>query len=102
MIKPTLVLLGAVALFGCASNPSTSQVKNPEPAEKQLVAEDTTDTASRLVCKREKPIGSKRIVKTCRTRDEWDDQARRTQSAMMGNMGGSGGCVDCGGGDGGG
>lgn len=102
MIKPILVLLGAMGLFGCASNPSTSQAPDPEPAEKQLVAEADTESGPRLVCKREKPIGSKRIVKTCRTRDEWDDQARRTQSAMMGKMGGSGGCVDCGGSDGGG
>ncbi|MEM6575482.1 MAG: hypothetical protein AAF736_14505 [Pseudomonadota bacterium] len=97
-----LVLICATWLAGCAS--SGGEVADASASttetEKQLIAKQDTESTSdgrRLVCKREKPIGSNRVVKTCRTRDEWNADAQRTQRAMGRNMGRGVGCADCGG-----
>lgn len=98
-----LVLIGATWLAGCASSggeTTQAPVQLAQTEQQEVAAKDTDDTddGRRLVCKREKPIGSNRVVKVCRTRAEWNADAQRTQRALGRNLGrGGGGCLDCGG-----
>lgn len=109
MKMPMLVLICATFLFGCASNGGSSAQSTPAPnaaaGTNAVASQDAADDAAakapaaekpRLVCKREKPIGSNRVVRTCRTREEWRDITKRTQSGMAREMGQGGGCQSCG------
>ncbi|MEM9533633.1 MAG: hypothetical protein AAGA23_22110 [Pseudomonadota bacterium] len=72
----------------------------PEAAAAEKVAD--ADAGSRMVCKRHKPIGTNRIRKVCRTKDQWDAETTRVQGELARRQGRNGGCVSCGGEAGGG
>ncbi len=98
MKMPILALMCVTFLAGCASSGGSTTAAEASSDKKQMVASQDTGTGkSRLVCKREKPIGSNRVVKTCRTKAEWEADTVRTQSAMGRQMGRGGACADCGG-----
>ncbi|MFK7956255.1 MAG: hypothetical protein AB8B96_09180 [Lysobacterales bacterium] len=97
MKMPILALICVTFLAGCASSGGSTTADTASDSKQAVASQETATGKSRLVCKREKPIGSNRVVKTCRTKDEWDADAVRTQSAMGRQMGRGGACADCGG-----
>ncbi len=119
MKMPVLALICATFLAGCASSggadmtpaapdttaaaagasePQTEAVASAsEPQTEAVASAEESKSRSRLVCKREKPIGSNRVVKTCRTKAEWEGETIRTQNAMSRQAGRGGACVSCGG-----
>ena len=74
-IFPICLLMVSVAMVGCASNPSGSD-------DRVAYSESSDADGEDLVCTREKPIGSNRIVKTCRTRAQVDADREASQDTM--------------------
>ena len=96
----TFVSAAAAALLlvasGCASVDSTSQRQNAElgPAfteeekasmtdeEKVAIYNEQQEAEDKLVCRRERPVGSRMVKTVCRTRAEIEQESKAAQDAM--------------------
>lgn len=89
--------LAAGLLFAAASAlpASADPAAAPPPAQNDDAADDgqapavaPTDQSNRIVCRRERPVGSNRPVKTCKTAAEWKAEREDAARAVRGGRGG--------------
>lgn len=87
VVAAGLLFSAAPAVF--AAEPATTPPTATEAPSDDGKSEASSDEeASRIVCRRERPVGSNRPVKTCRTAAEWKAEREEAARATRGGRGG--------------
>ncbi len=95
MKTKTLAIVAALAVCGlaaCSSTPtnSPSHATGSSSTDSGTAEVAKTSSDNDIVCKRYKPIGSNRTKKTCTTRAQAREEARKTQDRVRGMSAGRG------------
>lgn len=76
----TLVLVAFTA--GCATSDTGSATAGETGAEKKQQRQEVATTEDDIVCRRERPTGSRIVVKKCWNRADYDRMVRQTEEEM--------------------
>lgn len=96
-----LAVLLTALLPGCSSMPESTAAKNSQlgPAyteeekaamsteEKVEIYNEQQEDRDKLVCRRERPVGSRMITTVCRTQAEIDEERQTAQEALRPDRG---------------
>ena len=101
-LLPTLAAVILTALLaGCSSMPESTATKNSQlgPAyteeekaamsteEKVAIYNEQQEERDKLVCRRERPVGSRMVTTVCRSRAEIEEERKSAQEALLPDRG---------------
>lgn len=81
-VRFATILTVAVIAAGCSTTPDSTAAGNGIPGDASYLAKAETEKEETLICRRERPTGSRISEKICLTAEDWDKIEQQSQNML--------------------